>query len=44
MKKIIIHFCNFFISFVKKSATYSANSLSMIGMYEPECPEELLSW
>lgn len=28
-------------SFLKTVASISANSLSMIGMFEPECPDEL---
>lgn len=31
----------YFIEFIKKIAFISANSLSMIGMYEPNCPENL---
>lgn len=29
------------INFVKNIAFLSAKSLSMIGMYEPKCPEKL---
>lgn len=32
---------NKIINFIKQIAYLSANSLSMIGMYEPECPEKL---
>lgn len=27
---------------IKQIAFFSANSLSMIGMYEPDCPKELI--
>lgn len=30
-----------FIKIMNKFAVLSANSLSMIGMYEPDCPKEL---
>lgn len=32
---------NKIIELIKQIAYLSANSLSMIGMYEPECPKEL---
>lgn len=38
MKEMILNTVAFVI---KKVAIFTSASLSMIGMYEPECPEEL---
>lgn len=41
MKQILL---NKLVDFIKKIAFLSANSLSMIGMFEPDCPDELKSY
>lgn len=42
MNKLINKFSYLLICFFKKTANCSINTLSMIGMYEPEPPEELI--
>lgn len=42
MSKLLDYTFSIAINLIKSVAGYSANSLSMIGMYEPECPEELI--
>lgn len=42
MNKLLEFTLNTLVDFIKSVAKLSANSLSMIGMYEFECPEELI--
>lgn len=42
IKKMYINCLKIMINKVEHIAFISANSLSLIGMYEPDCPKELL--
>lgn len=42
VKNIIVIFAKKILNLIECIASISANSLSMIGMYEPKCPNELI--